>query len=103
MRYVLPFIVLFYVVSSFSVFANQFELGKQKAAVCMTCHGKKGISKIPTYPNLQGQHVEYLVASLKAYKNRHRNEGLAKLMHAHADKLSEKDMQDIAVYFNRVK
>ena len=79
----------------------KFNLGKQKAKVCMTCHGEKGISKISTYPKLQGQHIDYQVAALKSYKKRQRNGGLANLMHAYADKLSEKDMQDIAYYYNK--
>jgi cytochrome c553 len=102
MRLGFSFFLIFVV--SFPTWAeSQFEEGKRKAAVCMTCHGQKGLSKISTYPNLQGQHVDYLVASLKAYKNRHRKEGLAKLMHAYADKLSERDMKDISVYYNKVR
>ena len=103
MRYVLPLIFTLASLLAFNTMANQYELGKKKAVVCMTCHGSNGISKIPTYPNLRGQHVEYLVASLKAYKNRHRDNGLAKLMHTHADKLTEQDMQDIAVFYNQVR
>lgn len=34
---------------------EQFELGKQKAKVCMTCHGVDGISTQDPYPNLRGQ------------------------------------------------
>ena len=81
----------------------QFSLGKEKAIVCMTCHGVDGISTIETYPNLQGQKQAYFIAALKAYKLRHRNDGLAILMHAQVDALTEKDMQDIAFYFNHVK
>ncbi|WP_413505776.1 c-type cytochrome [Photobacterium phosphoreum] len=82
---------------------TQFSQGKEKAIVCMTCHGVDGISTIDTYPNLQGQKQAYFIAALKAYKLRQRNDGLAILMHAQADVLSDKDMQDIAFYFNQVK
>ncbi|MEC6823051.1 c-type cytochrome [Photobacterium piscicola] len=82
---------------------TQYSQGKEKAVVCMTCHGVDGISTIDTYPNLQGQKQAYFVAALKAYKLRQRNDGLAILMHAQADVLSEQDMLDIAYYFNRVK
>ncbi|SMY33479.1 Cytochrome c-552 [Photobacterium andalusiense] len=81
---------------------TQFSQGKEKSVICMTCHGADGISIINTYPNLQGQKQAYFVAALKAYKLRQRNGGLAILMHAQADALSEKDMQDIAFYFNQV-
>ncbi|PSU82356.1 cytochrome C [Photobacterium phosphoreum] len=82
---------------------TQFSQGKEKSIICMTCHGVDGISTIDTYPNLQGQKQAYFIAALKAYKLRQRNDGLAILMHAQADVLSDKDMQDIAFYFNQVK
>ncbi|PST85931.1 cytochrome C [Photobacterium sp. NCIMB 13483] len=82
---------------------TQYLQGKEKSVVCMTCHGVDGISTIDTYPNLQGQKQAYFVAALKAYKLRQRNDGLAILMHAQADVLSEQDMLDIAYYFNHVK
>lgn len=44
---------------------EKFELGKQKAKVCMTCHGEDGISTQDPYPNLRGQKVGYLISSLK--------------------------------------
>lgn len=82
---------------------TQFTQGKEKSVVCITCHGVDGISTIDTYPNLQGQKQAYFVAALKAYKLRLRNGGLAILMHTQADALSDKDMHDIAFYFNQVK
>lgn len=75
------------------------EAGKAKAMSCMGCHGIPGYSNVyPTYkvPKLAGQHPEYLVAALVAYKNGDRNH---KTMIAQAASLSEADMQDIAAYF----
>ena len=43
---------------------EQFEVGKEKAKVCMTCHGVDGISTIDAYPNLRGQNKTYLISSL---------------------------------------
>ena len=48
---------------------EQFEIGKQKAKVCMTCHGEDGISTQEPYPNLRGQKMGYLISSLKDYPN----------------------------------
>ncbi|WP_299594376.1 c-type cytochrome [uncultured Microbulbifer sp.] len=81
---------------------DQFELGKKKAAVCMTCHGEAGVSSIGIYPNLQGQKLEYMVATLKAYKRRQRQGGLALVMYEQADKLTEQDMQDVSYFFSQV-
>jgi cytochrome c553 len=73
--------------------------GKIKAFTCMGCHGIPGYNNVyPTYkvPKLGGQHAQYLVAALQAYKNGQRSH---QTMQAQAQTLSEQDMQDIAAYF----
>ncbi|KXI23609.1 hypothetical protein AS132_06390 [Photobacterium sanguinicancri] len=81
---------------------EQFEIGKQKAKVCMTCHGADGISTQESYPNLRGQKMGYLISSLKDYKTRERTSGLAVLMQQQADALSEQDIQDIAYFYSQL-
>ncbi|MGF1789798.1 c-type cytochrome [Photobacterium profundum] len=80
--------------------SNQFEIGKQKAKVCMTCHGVDGIATIDPYPNLRGQRASYLISALKDYKSRERTSGLAILMQQQADALTDQDMKDIAHYYS---
>lgn len=73
--------------------------GKIKALPCMGCHGIEGYFNVyPSYhvPKLAGQHSDYLVAALLAYKTGQRTH---KTMVAQASSLSEQDMQDIAAYF----
>ena len=75
------------------------EAGKIKAETCMGCHGIPGYKNVyPTYtvPRVGGQHPEYIVAALKAYKMGQRSH---KTMQAQAASLSEQDMADIAAYF----
>jgi len=75
------------------------EAGQVKALPCMGCHGIPGYFNVyPSYhvPKLGGQHAEYLVAALLAYKNGQRSH---KTMVAQASTLSEQDMRDIAAYF----
>lgn len=79
---------------------EQFELGKQKAKVCMTCHGADGISTQDPYPNLRGQKIGYLVSSLKDYQTRERTSGLAILMQQQADTLSDQDIRDISYFYS---
>ncbi|MFA0012287.1 cytochrome c [Vibrio lentus] len=79
---------------------EQFELGKQKAKVCMTCHGVNGISTQDPYPNLRGQKVGYLISSLKDYQTRERTSGLAILMQQQADTLSDQDIRDISYFYS---
>lgn len=82
-----------------AIAAGDAAAGQVKAISCMGCHGIPGYSNVyPTYkvPKVGGQHPEYIVAALKAYKTGQRGH---KTMHAQAATLSEQDMQDIAAYF----
>lgn len=81
---------------------EQFEIGKQKAKVCMTCHGEDGISTQDPYPNLRGQKMGYLISSLKDYQTRERTSGLAVLMQQQADALSDQDIEDISYFYSQL-
>lgn len=79
--------------------AGDVERGRRVAYTCLGCHGIANYKNVyPTYsvPKLVGQHPEYIVAALKAYKSQERSHGT---MHAQAVSLSDQDMEDIAVYF----
>ncbi|MDR9425287.1 MAG: cytochrome c [Marinobacter sp.] len=80
--------------------AADAEAGKAKAAVCASCHGQNGISQVPIYPNLAGQKEQYLVDSLKAYKNGQRSGGQSALMIPQAKNLSDEDIANLAAYFS---
>lgn len=74
--------------------------GQVKAIPCMGCHAIPGYSNVyPTYhvPRVGGQHPEYIVAALKAYKAKERAHPT---MQAQASSLSEQDMNDIAAFFS---
>jgi len=74
--------------------------GQVKAIPCMGCHAIPGYSNVyPTYhvPRVGGQHPDYIVAALKAYKGKLRSHPT---MQAQASTLSDQDMADIAAYFS---
>ncbi|MGB1581435.1 MAG: c-type cytochrome [Nevskiales bacterium] len=80
--------------------AGDAEAGQVKADTCMGCHGIKDYSNVyPTYrvPKLGGQHPEYIVAALKAYKAGERSHPTMK---ANAAQMSDQDMADIAAYLS---
>ena len=52
---------------------------------------------VPIYPNLAGQHQEYLLSALQAYKSGDRNNPIMMPM---AAPLSDQDMQDLAAYYS---
>ncbi|GAL12640.1 cytochrome c553 [Vibrio astriarenae] len=62
-----------------------------------------GIATIPGYPNLKGQNEQYLISSVKAYKNKERQGGLAAVMQAQASMLSDQDIADLAAYYASLK
>lgn len=72
------------------------EAGQGKSVTCAACHGPDGNSVTPEWPNLAGQHAEYIVRQLEAYKNAERRDVG---MQGFASTLSEQDMLDIAAYF----
>lgn len=74
--------------------------GRQIAGVCMSCHGEKGHALLPTYPNLSGQNVPYLIDALKAYKNGGRSNPIMAPM---AKALTDQQIADIAAYFGQFK
>lgn len=79
--------------------AADIAAGKAKAAVCAACHGQNGIAQIPTYPNLAGQHEQYLVMALKAYRAKERTGGQAVIMQGQAAALTDEDIANLAAYF----
>lgn len=79
--------------------AGDPEAGRVKAIPCMGCHGIPGYFNVyPTYrvPRLGGQHPEYIVTALQAYRAGTRDH---RTMQAQAGSLSDKDMADIAAFF----
>jgi cytochrome c553 len=78
--------------------AGDAQKGKTLAYTCLGCHGIPNYKNVyPTYdvPKLVGQHPEYIVIALKAYRSGERSHGT---MHAHAASLTDEDMQDMAAY-----
>ena len=79
------------------------EEGRLKAQTCMGCHGAPGMrNAYPGYrvPKLGGQHHEYIVAALQAYRDELRSHPT---MQAQAADLSDQDMENIAAYFSSLK
>ena len=70
--------------------------GKSTAAACGACHGAVGISPVAAFPNLAGQHAEYLYWQLVEFKRDARPESP---MTAQVTPLGNAAMRDLATYF----
>lgn len=80
--------------------AGDPRAGQAKTSMCAGCHGIPGwrtaYPHVYSVPKLGGQHADYIVAALKAYKNGERDHPS---MVAIASSLSEQDMADLAAYY----
>lgn len=75
------------------------ERGRYAAQTCLGCHGVADYANVyPSYkvPKLGGQHAQYIVSALEAYRSGKRNHAT---MQAQAGALSDQEIRDIAAYF----
>jgi cytochrome c553 len=64
---------------------------------CVACHGNDGVGILPEYPNLAGQHEDYLRRALQNYKTGVRKNAI---MAGMAAPLTEKDIEELARYYS---
>jgi len=72
--------------------------GKQKASVCIGCHGADGNSQIPSYPKLAGQLTGYIVKQTLDFRLGTRKDSVMSVMINIIPEIG--DLQDISAYFN---
>lgn len=73
------------------------QVGKMKIDSCAVCHQSDGNSVLPFFPKLAGQHKEYLIKSMQAYKNGDRQEAqMSQMALLFGD---DTDIENIATYF----
>lgn len=64
---------------------------------CIACHGNDGVGIMPEYPNLAGQHEDYIANSLRSYKSGVRKNAI---MSGMAAPLQEQDIRELAKYYS---
>ncbi len=74
--------------------------GKEKAGMCLACHGAAGNSVNPLWPNLAGQSAGYIAKQLADFKSGARKDPT---MSALAAGLSQQDMQNLGAYYAGLK
>ena len=65
---------------------------------CSGCHSPNGAGIPAQYPRLAGQHAEYTVAQLRAFRAGERGNDMNKVMRTIASRLSDREMQALAEY-----
>ncbi len=74
--------------------------GKQRAAMCLNCHGPDGNSQNSNFPSLAGQKPAYLVNQLKAFREGRRENGMMQNM---AAALTDQEINNLAAFFASLK
>lgn len=84
---------------------SSVKAGKDKSQTCVACHGERGISVNAIWPNLAGQHEDYLANALNQYRLANATETNGEhvrkngVMAGLAIGLSDEDVEDLAAYF----
>lgn len=78
------------------VAAADAEAGRAKAEVCVACHGPSGNATLPGVPSLAAQPAMHTFLQLVQFRAKRRADPQ---MAPFAEKLSDRDMQDLAAYF----
>lgn len=72
-------------------------LGSSRSRLCISCHGRQGISQIPANPSLAGLSREYLSEQLYAYRDGGRDNPI---MTSIAANLSDNDIAALSLYYS---
>lgn len=70
---------------------------------CAACHGPTGAGIPVQFPRIGGQHADYVLTQLKAFRNGDRLNDAAKMMRSIADKMTEQEMKAVANYVAGLK
>lgn len=66
---------------------------------CIACHGPKGTGNAQAgFPLLTGQHAEYTIQQLQAFKDKKRTNDLNAIMRDISARMSQEDMEAVAYY-----
>ena len=80
--------------------AGDAAAGRKKAVQCQACHGLDGISKLPEAPHIAGQPEQYIIKSLRAYRQGERKDEMMTLV---VKQLSLQDIDDLAAYYAAIE
>ena len=84
---------------------NVYRGGNIESGVpaCASCHSPNGAGIPPLYPRLAGQHAEYTVAQLRAFRTEQRANDVNNVMREIVTRMSEKEMQAVAEFVSGLR
>ena len=79
--------------------ADRVAAGRDKSIPCLACHGAEGMADHDVWPNLAGQHAEFLAKQLRDFRDGRRYDPWMSPM---AIGLDDDDIDDLAIYFSQL-
>lgn len=73
--------------------------GERAIQACGNCHGPDGIGEPPSYPYLAGLHRDYLVATLRAWRDGSRRNDASGQMPIIAKRMKDDEIEAVAAYY----
>jgi cytochrome c553 len=70
---------------------------------CAGCHSPNGSGLPPNYPRLAGQHRDYTLAQLRAFRKELRLNDDNQVMHTITSRMSEKEMQAVSEFISGLR
>ncbi|MDC9729842.1 MAG: cytochrome c [Methyloprofundus sp.] len=83
-----------------SLAAVDINAGKQRAKMCLSCHGQDGNSQTSNIPSLAGQKPAYIANQLRSFRSGVRKGGMMNNM---AKGLSDAEINNLAAFFASLK
>src|SRR5256885_5416298 len=96
MRIILAGALLAFVISGSSARAADIAAGKEKAELCVGCHGEKGISQMENIPSLAAQPDQFIQWQLVYFRaGTRKNEQMQPIV----EQLNNDDIRNLGAYF----
>jgi len=76
---------------------------KRILPACFVCHGRKGEGEKQDIPAIAGQHADYFVSTMQAFKTGGRQNDLYSRMRAIAKQLSDEEIKELGVYYQQLQ
>ncbi len=70
---------------------------------CAGCHSPNGAGIPPVYPRLSGQHAEYVLTQLRAFRTDQRTKDVSNEMHMIASRMSEREMEAVSEFISGLR
>ncbi|MDX8393342.1 MAG: cytochrome c [Mariprofundales bacterium] len=80
--------------------ANKAALGKTKYHKCISCHGEHGLAPNSGIPRLAGQHTDYLLKQLHAFREGTRKGAFSPIMKSMIAEFSNDELEALASYLS---